>query len=487
MLNIFFYLLVFLSIGLYSDEYVFQKNIDPFTDETKIHVQLKNTTGDWIKIACEPEPALYIFSNEEIKGDLNILSLGLGDLGSDMVYRFDKKDMWGLTVYFEDTKYDDIDRYRYEPKVARLDQFPNEPNPFWLNERIEDIAQDLSTMNTLIMKHNESDRIFSFKNPKNKAALKQFFTEAENLGCPIRSIEKESQQLKKIKDEFIKKQVEKNRQEERWLAEQAKIEQREKEFKEDLIKLITNHYDIYLGEMNIFNSSLAWQIGVRGPGQYLVQDDGNKQFIPDKRYINMGVKHERDIKFREPNNGSRYIEISMEIDVPVNGDIKKISEKWYGKDWNAQNRIDFFYGDLVKLFKTNEHGFSTPEYEAVKKKFERRKFNNQMYISAEDASTYISAMTLRVRFDGFNLSPEFIKYADDFYQTYKDNELKRDYEFEACEELSCSDDIMIQLTDELGVKKARVPEVLIRIDPWDISEWGTIEIKPENINFDVFE
>ena len=84
-----------------------------------------------------------------------------------------------------------------------------------------------------------------------------------------------------------------------------------------------------------------------------------------------------------------------------------------------------------------------------------------MYISAEDASTYISAMTLRVRFNGFNLSPEFIKYADDFYQTYKDNELKRDYEFEACEELSCSDDIMIQLTDELGVKKARVPEVLI--------------------------
>ena len=153
----------------------------------------------------------------------------------------------------------------------------------------------------------------------------------------------------------------------------------------------------------------------------------------------------------------------MEIDVPVNGDIKKISEKWYGTDWNAQNRIDFFYGDLVKLFKTNEHGFSTPEYEAVKKKFERRKFNNQMYISAEDASTYISAMTLRVRFNGFNLSPEFIKYADDFYQTYKDNELKRDYEFEACEELSCSDDIMIQLTDELGVKKARVLNPVISL------------------------
>ncbi len=64
MLNIFSYLLVFLSIGLYSDEYIFQKSIDPFTDEAKIHVQLKNTTGDWIKIACEPEPALYIFQTK---------------------------------------------------------------------------------------------------------------------------------------------------------------------------------------------------------------------------------------------------------------------------------------------------------------------------------------------------------------------------------------------------------------------------------------
>ena len=482
MLNIFFYLLVFLSVGLYSDEYVFQKNIDPFTDETKIHVQLKNTTGDWIKIACEPEPALYIFSNEEIKGDLNILSLGIGDLGSDMVYRFDKKDMWGLTVYFEDTKYDDIDRYRYEPKVARLDQFPNEPNPFWLNERIEDIAQDLSTMNTLIMRHNESDRIFSFKNPKNKAALKQFFTEAENLGCPIRTIEKESQQLKKIKDEFIKKQDEKNRQEEIQekirLAEQAKIEQREKEFKEDLIKLITNHYDIYLGEMYISRTSLKWGVGVRGPGEYVIQENGNKKFIPYKMFdLNMEVEHEKDKEWRKFNNGSRYIDISIEIDIPVNGDIKKISKWWHG----GQNTIDIWSGDLVKLFKTNENGFSTPEYEAVKKKFATRKFNNnRMNISAKDASTYISAMTLRVRFNGFNLSPEFIKYADDFYQTYKDNELKRYYEFEACEELSCSDDIMIETA--FGG-----PEVLIRIDPWDISEWGTIEIKPENINFDVFE
>ena len=482
MLNILFYLLVFLSIGLYSDEYVFQKNIDPFTDETKIHVQLKNTTGDWIKIACEPEPAIYIFSNEEIKGDLNIISLGIGDLASDMVYRFDKKDMWGLTVYFEDTKYDDIDRYRYEPKVARLDQFPNEPNPFWLNERIEDIAQDLSTMNTLIMSHNESDRIFSFKNPKNKAALKQFFTEAENLGCPIRTIEKESQQLKKIKDEFIKKQDEKNRQEEIQekirLAEQAKIEQRETEFKADLIKLITNHYDIYLGGMYISGTALKWKVGVRGPGEYVIQEGGNKRFIPDKRLnLNMAVQHEEDKKFNQVNNGSRYINISVEIDIPVNGDIKKISKWQHG----GQNTIDFNSGNLVKLFKTNENGFSTPEYEAVKKKFATRKFNNnRMNISAKDASTYISAMTLRVRFNGFNLSPEFIKYADDFYQTYKDNELKRDYEFESCEELWCSDDIMIHTA--FGG-----PEVLIRIDPWDISESGTIEIKPEDINFDVFE
>tara|TARA_B100000900_G_scaffold135303_1_gene114515 strand:+ start:1315 stop:2757 length:1443 start_codon:yes stop_codon:yes gene_type:complete len=480
MLNIFFYLLVFLSIGLYSDEYVFQKNIDPFTDETKIHVQLKNTTGDWIKIACEPEPALYIFSNEDIKGDLNILSLGIGDLGSDMVYRFDKKDKWGLTVYFEDTKYDDIDRYRYEPKVARLDQFPNEPNPFWLNERIEDIAQDLSTMNTLIMKHNESDRIFSFKNPKNKAALKQFFTEAENLGCPIRTIEKESQQLKKIKDEFIKKQVEKNRKEEIQekirLAEQAKIEQREKEFKADLIKLITNHYDIYLGKMYILGTDLKWKVGVRGPGKYVIQEDGNKQFVPDKTFnLNMEVEHDHYMSRKE--NGSKYIDISTEIDIPVNGDIKTISKWRYG----GENTIDIWSGDLVKLFKTNENGFSTPEYEAVKKKFARRKFDaSRMNISTKDASTYISAMTLRVRFNGFNLSPEFIKYADNFYQTYNDNELKRYYEFESCEELWCSDDIMIHTA--FGG-----PEVLIRIDPWDISEWGTFEIKPEDINFDVFE
>ena len=476
MLNIFFYFLVFLSIGLYSDEYVFQKNIDPFTDETKIHVPLKNTTGDWIKIACEPEPALYIFSNEDIKGDLNILSLGIGDLGSDMVYRFDKKDKWGLTVYFEDTKYDDIDRYRYEPKVARLDQFPNEPNPFWLNERIEDIAQDLSTMNTLIMKHNESDRIFSFKNPKNKAALKQFFTEAENLGCPIRTIEKESQQLKKIKDEFIKKQDEKNRQEEIRLAEQAKIEQREKEFKEDLIKLITNHYDIYLGGMYILGTDLKWKVGVRGPGEYLVQEDGSKQFIPDKRNLNNGVAQKVLFNGVERFSTS-FIDISIEIDVPVNGDIKKIS-KWRS---GGQNTIDIWSGDLVKLFKTNEYGFNTPEYEAVKKKFATRKLNNRkMNISAKDASTYISAITLRVRFNGFNLSPEFIKYADDFYQTYNDNELKRYYEFESCEELWCSDDI--------GINTAfGGPEVLIRIDPWDIYEWGTFEIKPEDINFDVFE
>ena len=52
--------------------------------------------------------------------------LGLGDLGSDMVYRFDKKDMWGLTVYFEDTikiRFRILIDIRYEPKVARLDQF----------------------------------------------------------------------------------------------------------------------------------------------------------------------------------------------------------------------------------------------------------------------------------------------------------------------------------------------------------------------------